>query len=275
MKRRTALIVGAAVMAVTAGLAPTATAQHIPDANTVLYDGYDGTSNGAEHGTVDYVPSLPTLGEAVDLDVGDWLKYSMPSWSTQQGTIEAWINPETYGYSIALLQWYNTNTAPSSGYIGHFNITPDGYLAWNSWGPPFPPAPTPLGTTVIPLGEWTHVAATWGPAGTNLYVNGQIDYSTASRWAPAMWFTTTYVYINDWGFRDHGLMDEFRISDVPRTAEEIEAYVDDTADSTPPDKEACKKGGWETYTDGDGTPFANQGDCVSYVVTGGRNLAQG
>jgi hypothetical protein len=30
----------------------------------------------------------------------------------------------------------------------------------------------------------------------------------------------------------------------------------------------CKKGGWQTMSRADGTPFNNQGDCVSYVNTG-------
>jgi hypothetical protein len=37
----------------------------------------------------------------------------------------------------------------------------------------------------------------------------------------------------------------------------------------------CKNGGWQDYTDASGTPFKNQGDCVSYVATGGRNTAAG
>jgi hypothetical protein len=37
------------------------------------------------------------------------------------------------------------------------------------------------------------------------------------------------------------------------------------------DKDQCKKGGWQTVTDADGNPFKNQGDCVSYVATGGKN----
>jgi hypothetical protein len=35
----------------------------------------------------------------------------------------------------------------------------------------------------------------------------------------------------------------------------------------------CKKGGWKALTDRFGTSFKNQGDCVSYVATDGRNLA--
>lgn len=34
----------------------------------------------------------------------------------------------------------------------------------------------------------------------------------------------------------------------------------------PTDKEQCKKSGWETYG-----VFKNQGDCVSFVATQGKN----
>ena len=34
----------------------------------------------------------------------------------------------------------------------------------------------------------------------------------------------------------------------------------------PTDKDQCKKSGWENFG-----IFQNQGDCVSYVVTDGRN----
>jgi hypothetical protein len=40
----------------------------------------------------------------------------------------------------------------------------------------------------------------------------------------------------------------------------------------PGDKEKCKKGGWMDFTSDPG-PFRNQGDCVSYFATGGRNKA--
>jgi hypothetical protein len=33
-------------------------------------------------------------------------------------------------------------------------------------------------------------------------------------------------------------------------------------------KEACKNGGWQTLTRADGSPFKNQGDCVSYTNNG-------
>lgn len=37
----------------------------------------------------------------------------------------------------------------------------------------------------------------------------------------------------------------------------------------------CMEGSWTNYTDETGTVFKNQGDCVSYVATEGRNEAAG
>lgn len=37
-------------------------------------------------------------------------------------------------------------------------------------------------------------------------------------------------------------------------------------------RDQCKNGGWRLFTDASGrTVFRNQGDCVSFVATGGRN----
>ena len=51
--------------------------------------------------------------------------------------------------------------------------------------------------------------------------------------------------------------------------------VADCHTPTPITADQCKHGGWRHLADKNGTPFKNQGDCVSYVATGGRNLADG
>ena len=40
-------------------------------------------------------------------------------------------------------------------------------------------------------------------------------------------------------------------------------------------KDECKNGGWMDLVDDQGNSFKNQGDCVSYVATGGKNLGAG
>jgi len=58
------------------------------------------------------------------------------------------------------------------------------------------------------------------------------------------------------------LVDNVMINTTTYTFEEVVAS----------DKERCKNGGWEDFTSAPG-PFNNQGDCVSYFATGGRNKA--
>jgi hypothetical protein len=48
-----------------------------------------------------------------------------------------------------------------------------------------------------------------------------------------------------------------------------------TFNNVPTTTDQCKKGGWQGLNDSNGTPFKNQGDCVSYVATGGTNPADG
>ena len=43
------------------------------------------------------------------------------------------------------------------------------------------------------------------------------------------------------------------------------------ARALPTSKEQCKNGGWRSF----GSAFRNQGDCVSFVATGGRNRPPG
>lgn len=39
----------------------------------------------------------------------------------------------------------------------------------------------------------------------------------------------------------------------------------------PTAKEQCFNGGWQTFQAGNLRAFKNQGDCVSFVATGGKN----
>jgi hypothetical protein len=43
----------------------------------------------------------------------------------------------------------------------------------------------------------------------------------------------------------------------------------------PVDTNDCKQGGWLTLEDDEGNSFKNQGDCVSFVATGGKNKGAG
>jgi hypothetical protein len=48
-----------------------------------------------------------------------------------------------------------------------------------------------------------------------------------------------------------------------------------TLKGSPTSKDDCKQGGWQNLTDSNGNSFKNQGDCVSFVATKGKNKANG
>lgn len=90
---------------------------------------------------------------------------------------------------------------------------------------------------------WAHAQAEWG----DLAITG-IQLVTDGGWAVG---GTQTVQV-----------DNVRINTTTYTFEEVVAS----------DKERCKNGGWEDFEDDPG-PFKNQGDCVSYFATGGKNKA--
>jgi hypothetical protein len=47
------------------------------------------------------------------------------------------------------------------------------------------------------------------------------------------------------------------------------------AGAAPETKDDCKNGGWRNLADDQHRSFKNQGDCVSFVATGGKNKATG
>src|SRR5438128_3513777 len=52
----------------------------------------------------------------------------------------------------------------------------------------------------------------------------------------------------------------------------VNGQVQVPAPATPKSKDDCKNGGWKNFTN---PAFKNQGDCVSFVATGGKNPPNG
>jgi hypothetical protein len=55
----------------------------------------------------------------------------------------------------------------------------------------------------------------------------------------------------------------------------VRASVDSASNPVVTTADQCKNGGWQTLTDSLGNAFKNQGDCVSFVRTGGKNPGNG
>lgn len=211
----------------------------VPDGNTIVLDNFDSSTKGQAFGAITYVDGLSRLGKAANLSKGTYVKYSFAPWYrwdgahvwnrqeaaagvVTEGTIEMWIKPRQYPLSMLNFNWGDTGTYPSAGHIMHMGLNPEGKLIYGVWGGNGDKSP--VGKTTIPVGKWTHVAVTWSSNGTRLYVDGVEDAYTSGNVWPAF-SGTVFAYLNYWGGADFGLVDEFHVSKVARTAEEIRSRV--------------------------------------------------
>ena len=193
-----------------------------PGADTVLIEHFDDTTiANYTSEPLSYTDGPAGYGRAVDLTGGNWVKYEVPGWyewtreydaTGKQGAVELWVYPMNYDISLVNFNWRDSTSSPSDGHILHLGINADGKLQAETWtaveGPTLTPLPT--GNTTIPLNQWTHVAFTWGDAGTRLYVNDTLDASTPDNLYPAL-NATFYVYVPDWGEFGLGYVDELHI----------------------------------------------------------------
>ncbi len=128
------------------------------------------------------------------------------------------------------------------------------------------PPPNYTGCTVA----WTNTGDLLTP--TSFVDTSQVGGPFYDTWANALtnygtWTVTGIQLVADGSWAVAGgiqtvLVDNVMINATTYTFEEVVAS----------DKERCKKGGWQDFESSPG-PFKNQGDCVSYFATGGKNKA--
>ena len=206
--------------------------EYTPDANTILLDHFDGTTQATYlSGNVAYTPGFSGLGQAISFPSGAWAQETFSGWynwtsydgtsiTKPSGTIELWVNPTADNVGILQMQWNDTTSPPPAGGILAMGINADGTLGLSTWSSISDNPPTdgsfPTSNMTIPLSTWTEIAFTWSPQGSYAYINGVQDGYSPLDFYPAL-NPTDYVYLNCWGGSAPIQMDELRISDVART----------------------------------------------------------
>jgi hypothetical protein len=193
------------------------------DAFTVVFDNFNGATSGTViNGPLTYAASQQGFGQAAQFsNNGTFIQYYLP-WtccSGTTGTVEFWMQPAAPG-TIMDGNWNNTTTPPPAGHVLYPTIEPDGtfgaYAYQNSTVGLIAPSP-------ITFGAWTHTAFTFSPGGSALYINGQLVNSTPSNLAP-VFLSNNWLYLTAWGTSGYaGLIDDLRISNIARSASEIQA----------------------------------------------------
>jgi hypothetical protein len=161
-----------------------------PPADMVGWWPGDGTAHdiaGTNHGTMNlgatYEPGLVAQGFSFDGSEGYMRIADHPSLDTPEGfTVDAWIHPRaTGGPQVIASKWDDPNEQWSWIFKLHndgsgrlrIEISRGDHNALGDLG----------GTTVLPVGAWSHVAATYDreTSQLRLYVNGNLDAQGAAQ----------------------------------------------------------------------------------------------
>jgi Concanavalin A-like lectin/glucanases superfamily/Kelch motif len=146
----------------------------------------------------------------------------------------------------------------------------------------------------IPPGTWRHFAARRQSGEITLFMNGapvasgkfsgNLDSISSLKFGHRGSPSDTPGSEDERGFFLNGRIDEVEVF-VGQALSDAEILAIFNAGSAgkckgpvarvPTSTEQCKKGGWMNLTDDAGRPFKNQGDCVSFVATRGKNPAGG
>ncbi len=199
------------------------------DANTLLLLHCNNNVNGASG-------EVPTTSTGIGYAAGIFDKAMVSTASTSlsypalnninatAGTFEAWVQPFWDGGDG------QTHALLSYGGGGGILIEKDGgnYLkiivnryGWGPGGNPEMGTGIPVGNWVA--GTWYHVAFTWTAGATKLYVNGELAAQQNFSFAlPAIGTSNFDITHDNGGNTWNGLIEELRISNVPRTAAEIQ-----------------------------------------------------
>jgi len=192
-----------------------------PSANDVVLDHFDPTL-GTSYGNVSSQPGLANLRHAISLKPGGYIQYAVPSWysTSPAGTIEFWLRPSAYG-EVLDFNWNNTAVTPPAGHIVHLGLDEGtGQLNFTVWNDKSA-SPSVHSQAKIALNTWSHIAVTWSPNGTKLYINGQLDTWVLDNLYPALQ-PENYAYLNAWGTGSFvGLVDDLHIARAALSANEI------------------------------------------------------
>lgn len=159
---------------------------------------------------------------------------------------------------------YMFTAGSCGGGAPRFQINVDGKNAFVYIGPP-------PNYTTCPAGVWLNTGNLVGGLVDTSQLPGGTFYDTWAHFVAAYGddVITGIQLVTDGGWAVTGgtqtvQVDNVRINNTTYTFEDVVAS----------DKERCKNGGWQDFTSSPG-PFKNQGDCVSYFASGGKNKGSG
>jgi hypothetical protein len=249
-----ALLVGVGVAAVSLATAPGALA------NTTIGNTPPWTS-GVTNGFGWYGPpyyQVPTIGETVTVPATDTVLDSftfyvdLPTALVFRGEVYAWDSTDPANQHATGSALYESGPMSTTSYNFGFSPQP---ITFNTGGINLTANTqyilfiTTARDTPSPI-PYNNEYGFYGTTQTDTYTGGDFwqlpGTNDPGAWTTTPWFSGT-SYIADLGFQAS------------------------FSSPLPTSKAQCMNGGWQNF----GTTFKNQGDCVSFVATGGKNPPSG
>lgn len=209
---------------------------------------------------------IPTMGQTVTVPLTDTKLDSftfyvdLPTNLLFRGEVYAW-DPNTV----------DPNNPYALGSATGPALYASGQMQTTSYGSGFAPQPItfniPGGLPLIAGAQYVLFFTTsMDAANAGITDNGFVGYTSTDTYSGGDW-----VYIDDGGHANqwttkgwwHPALFPFFQDDL--------AFQASFSSPLPTSKAQCKNGGWKNF----GTTFKNQGDCVSFVASGGKNPPSG
>jgi hypothetical protein len=203
-----------------------------PDPHTKLLLHLDGSYDGAEGepGTPNGTTFLPGRhGQGVLVDNNDTLSYTATgNIASTQGAVEFWFRPNWNGDdggNHTLFWWGEDPVFFHLRKDGISNLVFDRFFDGGSCG-------APVNVADWKAGEWHHLAFTWEGTAMVLYVDGRVVAQAICEGVANPGASSFYVGSGIGGNQSvDGIIDEFRISDMPRLGNSDTAGIILVADS--------------------------------------------
>jgi YVTN family beta-propeller protein len=210
------------------------------DAHTLLLLHFNGSAEGAAGETPTALSGVSyeagRFGEGAYLSATNQLTYAAAgNFDATIGTLELWIKPRWSGSDG--LDHYLLRQGLTGGAL--FGKDGGNYLRsiFNRFGPLGPEIGVGRYITTWTANQWHHLAYTWGPTKLELFIDGQLVASAVPAISPPVVSDPTLQLGADGtaGYLN-AVVDELRISDVQRSADEILAdYQRGAASALVPD----------------------------------------
>jgi hypothetical protein len=186
--------------------------------------------------------------------------------ATTQITASAWVNPD--GGCFGQCAVVSNEGFPGDNTWGYgLRVINGGYMLQWCWGTQDGPGDCAYGAYAFPNGTWTSIVGTYDGSVLRAYVNGMLVATNVNAF-PALNTSRDLVIgqLPSGQLPWSGAIDDVRIYDRVVSDTQLKQL----AHLLPETKAQCKDGGWAAYG-----VFKNQGDCVSWIATNGRNPPAG